>query len=53
MGAIGTPEALVIVDDLNGSGDEEFAALGKDAGQRRVQIRDTVSGAQINTVDFP
>ncbi len=53
MGAIGTPEALVLVEDLNGSGDAEFAALGNNAGQRVVQIKDSVSGAQINTINVP
>jgi hypothetical protein len=53
MGAIGTPEALVVIDDLDASGDPEFAALGDNAGQRVVQIKDTVSGAQINNVEFP
>ena len=53
MGAIGTPEGLVVLDDLDGSGDPEYAALGNNAGQRVIQIKDTVSGAQINNINVP
>jgi hypothetical protein len=53
MGAIGTPEALVVIDDLDASGDPEFAALGNNAGQRVIQIKDSVSGAQINNINLP
>ena len=45
---------MTLVADLNASGDPELAVLGDDgAGTKRVQIKDSISGLQINTIDFP
>jgi len=42
-----------LVDDLDSSGNPELAILGDNgAGAERVQIRDSISGAQVNTIDF-
>ena len=53
FGSIDNPIGLTIIEDLDASGDPELAALGESAGVRRVQIRDSVSGANINTIDYP
>ena len=52
FGAIDNPAGLTLVDDLNASGSPELAALGYRNGVRRVQIRDSVTGANINTIDY-
>ena len=53
-GAVRNPMAMALVDDLNMSGDPELAILGDNgAGTKRVQIKDSISGAQVNTIDFP
>jgi hypothetical protein len=53
-GAVSNPVAMTLVNDLDSSGDPELAILGDDnAGTRRVQIKDSISGAQVNTIDFP
>ena len=53
-GAVQNPKAIVLVDDLDFSGDPDLAILGEDSsGNLRVQIKDSVSGAQVNTIDFP
>jgi len=50
---VSNPIAMAIVPDMNGSGDPEIAVLGDgNAGKRRVQIKDSISGAQINVIDF-
>jgi hypothetical protein len=54
FGTVSNPVAMALVDDLNASGAPELAVLGDDnAGTRRVQIKDSISGAQVNTIDFP
>ena len=53
MGAIEAPVGLAVIGDIDASGNAELAALGENAGVMRVQIRDSVSGVQINNVDFP
>ena len=46
--------ATALIDDLDAGGDPELAVLGVDgAGTRRVQITDSISGAQFNTINFP
>ena len=48
------PVAMALIEDLNASGDAELAILGDNgSGTRRVQIKDSISGAQVNTIDFP
>ena len=52
-GSVSNPVAMTLVEDLNSSGDPELAILGDDgAGTKRVQIKDSISGAQVNTIDF-
>ena len=53
MGAINSPAGLALVDDLDASGAPELAGLGESAGVQRVQVRDSISGAQINNIDYP
>jgi hypothetical protein len=54
VGAVSNPVAMTLVDDLDSSGAPELAVLGDDgAGTKRVQIKDSISGAQVNTIDFP
>jgi len=51
--AVSNPVAMSLVDDLDSSGDPELAILGDNgAGAERVQIRDSISGVQVNTIDF-
>ena len=49
----GVPEALTLVDDIDGNGEKEFAVLGNDAGQYRVKIKNTIEGTGVNDIDFP
>jgi len=49
----GVPEALTLVEDTDINGEDEFAVLGNNAGQHRVKIKNTLSGAQVNDIDFP
>jgi hypothetical protein len=52
--SVSNPVAMALVEDLDSSGEPELAVLGeKSDGTVRVQIKDSVSGAQINNVDFP
>ncbi len=54
FGSVSNPVAIALVADLDMSGDPELAVSGDDgAGTQRVQIRDSISGAQINTIDYP
>ncbi|MDH4316423.1 MAG: hypothetical protein OEW68_16500 [Gammaproteobacteria bacterium] len=49
----GQPKGMAKVSDLNASGQAELAVLGNAAGQHKVQIKDSITGAQINNIDFP
>ena len=49
----GQPKGMAKVSDLNASGQPELAVLGNAAGQHKVQIKDSITGAQINNIDFP
>jgi len=53
FGSAGVPEALTLVEDMDTNGEQEFAVLGDNAGQHRVKIKNTISGAQVNDIDFP
>lgn len=45
---------MAMVDDLNSSGAPELAILGDNgAGTKRVQVKDSISGVQVNTINFP
>jgi hypothetical protein len=41
------------MSDYSGNGFDELAALGDNGGMRHVQVLDTVSGSQVNRIDFP
>ena len=51
--AVGQPLALAVVDDIDGNGFSEIVVVGNNLGQRRVQIKDSQSGAQLSVIDFP
>ncbi len=52
--AVGSPYGVAVLSDGTDAGDsEEIAVLGDNAGQRRVQVKDTGNGTQINTLNFP
>ena len=52
-GQVSNPVAMTLVGDMNGSGSPELAILGDDgAGTKRVQIKDSITGAQVKTIDF-
>ena len=53
MGSITSPVGLGLVNDLDMSGNPELVGLGESNGIPRAQIRDSISGAQINNIDFP
>ena len=43
--------AIEVIDDINGNGAEEIAVLGlRPSGQIRVQVRDSLTGASLNTI---
>ena len=53
-GAVSNPVAMTLIDDLDLSGGPELVILGDDgAGNRRVQIRDSLLGSQVATINFP
>jgi hypothetical protein len=47
------PVGLAVMSDYSGNGFDELAALGDNGGMRHVQVLDTVSGSQVNSIDFP
>jgi hypothetical protein len=51
--SVSNPVAMTLVEDLDSSGDPELAILGENNGILRVQIKDSISGAQITNIDFP
>jgi hypothetical protein len=50
---VDNPAGLAVMPDYSGNGFEELAVLGENAGVRHVQILDTVSGSQVNRIDYP
>lgn len=48
-----SPVGLAVVPDYNGSGFDELAVLGESAGTRHVLVLDTMSGGQLNRIDYP
>jgi hypothetical protein len=51
--AVFNPTAATLIADLDMSGDPELVVLGDNgSGVTRVQIRDSISGANINTINF-
>ena len=54
FGSVHNPVALALLPDYDISGNPELAVLGDDgAGIRRVQVKDSVTVALVNIVDFP
>jgi hypothetical protein len=52
--SVSNPVAMALIDDLNSSGTPELLVLGDDgAGTKRVQIKDSITGAQVNTINYP
>ena len=54
FGAIANPQRITTVSDLGGDGFDDVAALGFDSnGFPLVQIKDSNSGGQVNSISFP
>ena len=56
VGKVLQPDGLIIIDDVDVSGDPEVAALGDSSdspGTPRAQVKDSIEGTAINTIDFP
>jgi hypothetical protein len=51
--AVENPTGLAVMPDYSGNGFDELATLGDNGGMRHVQILDTVSGTQVNRIDYP
>ena len=47
------PAGLAVMPDYSGNGFDELAAIGENAGVRHVQILDTSTGSQVNSINFP
>ena len=51
-GSVTSPKGIAALDDFNGNVAQELAVLGENTGIRRVQIKDALSGTQINNIDY-
>ena len=52
--AVSNPVAVALVPDINANSTADLAILGdNNAGMRRVQVSDSLTGARIITIHFP